>query len=45
MIYYFSGTGNSRYIAEQLADKMTDRATFIPTADFNGYTDAGHEWA
>lgn len=39
MIYYFSGTGNSRYIAEQLADKMTDRATFIPTADFNGYTD------
>lgn len=31
MIFYFSGTGNSRWVAEQLAD-LTDDQTFDITA-------------
>ncbi|MBQ9495284.1 MAG: EFR1 family ferrodoxin [Treponema sp.] len=30
MIYYFSGTGNSKYVAEQLAKYTDDTARFIP---------------
>lgn len=30
MIYYFSGTGNSRYVAEKLAEYTKDTALFIP---------------
>jgi ferredoxin len=30
MIYYFSGTGNSQYVAEQLANYTKDAARFIP---------------
>jgi len=30
MIYYFSGTGNSQWVAEQLAKRTQDTALFIP---------------
>jgi quercetin dioxygenase-like cupin family protein/ferredoxin len=30
MIYYFSGTGNSQWVAEQLARRTNDTALFIP---------------
>ncbi len=30
MIYYFSGTGNSQYVAEKLAEYTKDTAFFIP---------------
>ncbi|MFA6857200.1 MAG: EFR1 family ferrodoxin [Treponema sp.] len=30
MIYYFSGTGNSQYVAERLAEYTKDTAVFIP---------------
>lgn len=30
MIYYFSGTGNSQYVAEKLAEYTKDTALFIP---------------
>src|SRR5574344_673680 len=30
MIYYFSGTGNSQWVAEQLAQRTKDTALFIP---------------
>lgn len=30
MIYYFSGTGNSRYIARQLARQLGEKTAFIP---------------
>lgn len=32
MIFYFSGTGNSRWVAEELARKLKDKAVFIPKA-------------
>ncbi len=32
MIFYFSGTGNSRWIAFQLAEALQDRLVFIPEA-------------
>ena len=32
MIFYFSGTGNSRWAAEVLADRFSDKAVFIPEA-------------
>lgn len=33
MIFYFSGTGNSRYVAEGLASRLADDAAFIPETD------------
>ena len=30
MIFYFSGTGNSKWIAEQLADRLKEQLIFIP---------------
>lgn len=32
MIFYFSGTGNSKWIAKQLADSLHERLVFIPVA-------------
>jgi len=31
MIFYFSGTGNTRWVAEFLANELNDRVHFIPT--------------
>lgn len=33
MIYYFSGTGNSRAVAEALGDSLQEKVTFIPLTD------------
>lgn len=33
MILYFSGCGNSRFVAEALADSLQERLLFIPDAD------------
>lgn len=30
MIYYFSGTGNSRYVAERLSERLSEKTVFIP---------------
>jgi len=30
MIYYFSGTGNSRYVANFLSKELLERVEFIP---------------
>lgn len=43
MIYYFSGTGNTRYAAMKLSDKTGERPYFVPDCDprkqqFNGET-------
>ena len=39
MIFYFSGTGNSKWVAQQLAIYLEDKTTFIPsvldTSDFS----------
>lgn len=32
MIFYFSGTGNSKWVAQQLADVQQERLVFIPDA-------------
>ncbi|MCK9170438.1 MAG: EFR1 family ferrodoxin [Treponema sp.] len=32
MIYYFSGTGNSQYVAEKIAEYTKDTAVFMPQA-------------
>ena len=32
MIFYFSGTGNSKWVAEELAAKLNDNIIFIPKA-------------
>lgn len=45
MIYYFSGTGNSRYVAKQLSSSTGQTARFIPMTDpyaerFNPNTDS-----
>ena len=32
MIFYFSGCGNSRHLAETLAEQMNDTLVFIPDA-------------
>ena len=34
MIYYFTGTGNSRYVAEKLREALKQEVTYIP--DING---------
>lgn len=39
MIYYFSGTGNSRHVAQSLAKATGDDLRFIPECEFQGYTD------
>ena len=33
MIFYFSGTGNSRWVAEELANKLRTQLLFIPDVD------------
>lgn len=35
MIYWFSGTGNSKYVARELSDKLNERISFIPHSDYN----------
>jgi flavodoxin len=30
MLFYFSGTGNTRWVAEFLAQELNDRLRFIP---------------
>ena len=35
MIFYFSGTGNSRYVAEELADALDSDLRFIPRVSPN----------
>ena len=32
MIYYFSATGNSKHVAERIAEALNDRAQSIETA-------------
>ena len=39
MIFYFSGCGNSRHVAETLAAKLNDTLTFIPEATRNNQYD------
>ena len=39
MIFYFSGCGNSRHVAETLATQLNDTLTFIPEADRGGRYD------
>ena len=36
MIFYFSGTGNSRLIAEKLAAELSEKLIFIPEAASRG---------
>ena len=33
MIFFFSGTGNSRFVANRLADRLCEQASFIPETD------------
>lgn len=40
MIYYFSGTGNSEWVARQLAEQTGDTARSIPSAQKDGQTAA-----
>lgn len=39
MIFYFSGCGNSRHVAETLAEKLNDTLVFIPEAARGGLYD------
>ena len=39
MIFYFSGTGNSKCIAEQLADRLKEQLIFIPETMRNAIFD------
>ena len=39
MIFYFSGTGNSKWIAEQLADRLKEQLIFIPETMRNAIFD------
>lgn len=39
MIFYFSGCGNSRHVAETIATGLNDTLTFIPEADRKGLYD------
>ena len=45
MIFYFSGTGNSRWVARTLADRMRDRACDLigldPIPDLQGESRVG----
>ena len=44
MIYYYSACGNSRHVAESLAQALGEQLAFIPEALRNGNTDfASHE--
>ena len=38
MIFYFSGTGNSRYVAEQIADATKDKLIYITKEEMNKNT-------
>ena len=39
MIFYFSGCGNSRYVAESIAAGLNDTLVFIPEAAREGHYD------
>lgn len=39
MIYYFSGTGNSKYVAQRLSEETGDDIKFIPKCKFQSYSD------
>ena len=39
MIYYFSGTGNSKHVAQCLAEATGEDLRFIPKSEFHGYSD------
>ena len=39
MIYYFSGCGNSKHVAETIATKLNDTLVFIPQAEREGHYD------
>ena len=39
MIFYFSGCGNSKHVAETLAAGLTDQLVFIPEAARNNQYD------
>lgn len=43
MIFYFSGTGNSQWIAEEIALQLKDKAVFIPFADKEYRLDEGEK--
>lgn len=44
MIFYFSGTGNSKWVAQQLALSLNDQISFIPSVlDVSDYTFADDE--
>ncbi len=43
MIFYFSGTGNSQWVAEELAHKLSDRATPIMAAKSDYTPSAGEK--
>ena len=46
MIFYYSGCGNSRFIAKSIAEAMNDSLVFIPEAQREGkfeYTLAENE--
>lgn len=39
MIFYYSGCGNSRFVAKSIAETLGDELVFIPQADREGKTD------
>ncbi len=39
MIFYFSGCGNSRFIAESIAQALNEQLVFIPEAEREGHFD------
>ena len=39
MIFYFSGCGNSRFVAESIAKELDERLLFIPEEERNGNFD------
>ena len=46
MVFYYSGCGNSKYIAQCIAEALDDKLVFIPEAQRNGafeYTLAENE--
>lgn len=38
MIFYYSGCGNSRHIAQQLAQRLNEQLLFIPEIERNGFS-------